>query len=101
MTYNVREKYKDSSEKNYCTSAEVATYRSNAALHTSSPRHNILHVLLRYRSATARRSVRRPSDEANFCISPRAKGKGAKTHYEQSSNPGARGVSNSHGLKTP
>ncbi|GBP80905.1 hypothetical protein EVAR_48986_1 [Eumeta japonica] len=51
-------------EKNYDTSAEVASHRSNAASHTSSPRYNILRAALRLQSATARRGVRRPSDEA-------------------------------------
>ncbi|GBP69326.1 hypothetical protein EVAR_49613_1 [Eumeta japonica] len=47
---------------NYGTSAEVASYRLNAASHTSSPHQSTLRVPLR--CATARRGVRQPSDEA-------------------------------------
>ncbi|GBP35904.1 hypothetical protein EVAR_23153_1 [Eumeta japonica] len=38
-TYNVRAKHNDSSKTNYDATAEVVTYRSNVASHTSSPRH--------------------------------------------------------------
>ncbi|GBP32827.1 hypothetical protein EVAR_19679_1 [Eumeta japonica] len=63
VTYDVCAKHKDSSEKNYGTPAENASYRSNAVSHTSSP-HSILRASFRCQSATAYRGVRRPSAEA-------------------------------------
>ncbi|GBP15305.1 hypothetical protein EVAR_92296_1 [Eumeta japonica] len=57
-------KNKDSSEKDYGTSAAVATYRANTASLKSSPPHSILRALLRCHNATARRGFCRPSYEA-------------------------------------
>ncbi|GBP72209.1 hypothetical protein EVAR_51116_1 [Eumeta japonica] len=63
-TYDVRAKYKDSSENNYGTRVEVATYKSNTASHTSSPHHSNLCVPFRCQSATADCGIHRPSTEA-------------------------------------
>ncbi|GBP48683.1 hypothetical protein EVAR_103048_1 [Eumeta japonica] len=54
----------DSSDKNYGMSAEVASYRSNAAPHTSPPRHSMPRPPLRCQDTTTRRDVRRPCNEA-------------------------------------
>ncbi|GBP38221.1 hypothetical protein EVAR_18100_1 [Eumeta japonica] len=55
---------KDCPEKSYGSSAGVASYRSNAASHTSSPRRSIPRAPLQYQGAIARRGIRQPSDEA-------------------------------------
>ncbi|GBP74837.1 hypothetical protein EVAR_55107_1 [Eumeta japonica] len=57
-------KRSNSSEKNYGTSVEVTSYRSNAVSHMSLPHHSILRAPLRCQGATACRGIRRPSDEA-------------------------------------
>ncbi|GBP42769.1 hypothetical protein EVAR_23407_1 [Eumeta japonica] len=57
-----KQETRDSSEKNYGTSVEIASYTTP---HTSSPRHSIICEPLRLQDATVRRDVRRPSKQSS------------------------------------